>query len=294
MSPQTANRILLVFVAALAWMLFLITPAPAAEPPELIAQCQTNYSSLAAIQACVNDLRFGRVAQAQAASDDRLAKFEDGQAGISNQLSGIEKSLDELRDLKQIPQTTPPVASQGHSTGRTPAGQGGGAPYRVVSRPSLVSVHAALAFQEADTLHVTELAHRDSARQCGGIVSGARVLITNHGVPVSVWAPEGAPSGFEEVYADMNGDARPDPGAYKTLDPQFQDDFYVTWRAGDDIRVVYLREAGNVVAIPSLPLQTLWRSSTHEDSTPRACRPATASAPGGHKVIQAYALWSVW
>lgn len=169
----------------------------------------------------------------------------------------------------------------------------GGVHYRVVPRPSLVSVHSALTSEEADTLHVTSLEHKDSARQCGGVSGDARVLVTNHGTPVPVWAPAGAPSGFSEIYVDLDNDGQPDPVPFKVLDPVFQDDFWVTWRRHDDLRVVYLRDSGRVVAIPGLPLQTVWRPATSEDSTPRACRPADASSPGGHHSINAYALWRV-
>ncbi len=291
-----------VFVVAVFCGMVLSTtasaPAQAGEPPEMIEICKARHSSLAGIQSCVNDLRFGQVEQMQAKTDDRLARVEAGQGEIRKQLGGIETSLDELKD-RQAPQPAvqaPPATSQSvsYSTGRAPTVQVGGVPFRVLPRPSLVSVYSALASREADTLRVTQLAHRDSSRQCGGNDSGARVLITNHGIPVPVWAPEGAASGFTEVYADMNRDGQPDPTPYKVLDPRLQDDFWVTWRAGDDLRVIYLREAGDVLAIQGLPLQTLWRPATHEDSTPSACRPATASSPGGNKSIPAYGLWRVW
>jgi hypothetical protein len=291
------SRILLMTTVALVTSF----AALASEPPDLVAACRARYSSLAAVQSCVNDLRFGQVEVAQEVTNDRLGRVEAGQDEIRDQLSDIQQSLDEMKtdgaeQTAQVPIGSSVAQSRTttYSTERSPTAQVGGAPYRVVPRPSLVSVYSALTSEEADTLHVTSLEHENSARQCGGIASDARILVTNHGTPVPVWAPQGVQSGFSEIYADLNGDGQPDPAPYKTLDPTHQDDLFVTWRSGDDLRVVYLREAGRVVSIPDLPLQTLWRPATREDGGPRACRPATASYPGGHHSIQAFALWRVW
>lgn len=168
----------------------------------------------------------------------------------------------------------------------------GGSPYNVRARPSLVSIYASLKDVEVDTLHVIELQQSLSYKRCGG-TSTARVLIVNHGIPIPVWAPPGVPSGFTEVYADLDLDGKPDPVAYKVLDPSRQSGFYATWRSGDDLQVIYLRESGTVLEIPGLPLQTLWRRPTKRDNPTTgviACDMDPLSPRGGHHLETAYSM----
>lgn len=170
-----------------------------------------------------------------------------------------------------------------------------GSPYQVRTRPSLVSIYASLKVVEADTLHVTELQQSLSYKRCGG-TSTARVLILNNGIPVPVWAPRGIPSGFTEVYADLDLDDKPDPTAYKVLNPSRQSGFYATWRAGDDLQVIYLRESGSVLEIPGFPLQTLWRRPTKRDNPTTgviACDMDPLSGAGGHQLETAYSMSQV-
>jgi hypothetical protein len=168
------------------------------------------------------------------------------------------------------------------------------AQYRVLQRLSLVSVHVELARREPDTLHITNLGHKEALRNCGGVQGNVRVLVLNHGTPVPVFAPENTVSGFVEIYADLDNDDEPDPVPYKALDPFFQDDLWVTWRDGDDLRVVYLRDSGKVVAVEGFRPQIIWRPPLREDSIPLACKTADASKPGGHQALSAYALWRIW
>ena len=127
-----------------------------------------------------------------------------------------------------------------------------GVPYRVVPRHSVMSIYP---IDERNVAHISKLDYDKSHDRCGGN-SGDLLLITNHGVPMSVTAPPGRHSGFVEVYVDMDGNGVPD-GTVKVLDPSVQDDVYFTWREGDDIRFTYLSE-GDVLEIPGLRPQTMW------------------------------------
>lgn len=177
---------------------------------------------------------------------------------------------------------------------RVPLTRQGGVQYEVMQRPSLVSIYQALEYEEGGTLRVTELGQRSSLERCGGTRS-SRVLVTNHGVPMNVWVPQkDAPSGFVEAYVDFNGDDEVDPNPYKVLDIGIQSQVFMTWRAGDEIEIVYLRESGKVLAIPGLPLQTIWRRVVVEDDTPRGCKPAEVDRPGGGRKMNAYDMWRVW
>jgi hypothetical protein len=163
----------------------------------------------------------------------------------------------------------------------------GGVSYQVIDRPSLVSVYPIRG--EADTLHVMELGHRSSRLRCGG-TSKSRVIVMNHGIPTPVWAPPGAPSGFIEVYADLNNDGEVDAEPYKVLDPARQDGFYTTWRSGDELSFIYLRESGKVIEVSGLPFQTVWRAPQRSDNVPRKCD--ARSSPGGNLQAFAYSLWA--
>ncbi len=128
-----------------------------------------------------------------------------------------------------------------------------GVPYRVVPQLSVMSIYP---IDERSVAHIDKLDYSKSHARCGG-QSGDLLMITNHGVPMSVTAPAGRQSGFVEVYVDMSGNGVPD-GVYKVLDPSMQDDVYFTWRQGDDIRFVYLNE-GPPIEVPGLRVQSMWK-----------------------------------
>lgn len=128
-----------------------------------------------------------------------------------------------------------------------------GVPYRVVPRHSVMSIYP---IDERNVAHISKLDYDKSHDRCGGS-SGDLLLITNHGVPMSVTAPPGRHSGFVEVYVDMDRDGVPD-GTVKVLDPSEQDDVYFTWREGDDIRFTYLSE-GPALQISGRPEMTMWQ-----------------------------------
>jgi hypothetical protein len=168
----------------------------------------------------------------------------------------------------------------------------GGVPYRTMNRPSLVSIYSSLEGLEADTLHVTSLGAQASYKRCGG-TSKARVIVMNHGIPTPVWSPPGVPSGFIEIYADLDGNGEPDPMPYKVLDSARQDGFYVTYRKGDNLQVMYLRDSGVVLEIPGYPLQTVWRKPTKRDNAASGitgCDMDPLEGYGGHRQLQASSL----
>lgn len=180
--------------------------------------------------------------------------------------------------------------------GETTSTFAGGSSYNVRARPSLVSIYSSLNDVEVDTVHVIELQQSSAYKRCGG-TSTARVIVMNHGIPVPVWAPQGVPSGFIEVYADLDLDGKPDATAYKVLNPSVQNGFYATWRVYDNLKVIYLRESGSVLEIPGFPLQTLWRKPTTRDNTRTgviACNMDPLSYIGGHRQETAYSMSQVW
>jgi hypothetical protein len=146
-------------------------------------------------------------------------------------------------------QTPPQQASPQQPTGTVYVSTG--TPYHVLPSYSMMSIHM---IDERDVARISRLDYRKSHDRCGGR-SGDMLLITNHGEPMSVTAPPGMPVGFLDVFVDV-GDGN--PRRYKVLDPAMQDDVYITWREGDDIRFVYLQQ-GSSIQVPGLPTQTVWR-----------------------------------
>ncbi|MBI4437796.1 hypothetical protein HY631_02490 [Candidatus Uhrbacteria bacterium] len=271
-------------------MLFLLQSlAFAGWAQDTVTFCMDRYESEAAVAACVAEPRFQAIEAAQATIEDRLAQDAQADREILERVSELSDSVAKLtREAvgPSVPAAPVPQATTGYNAV-------GGVPYQTLARPSLVSIYQALEDVEAHTLHVVNLGERSAYTRCGGIAK-ARVLVTNYGIPVPVWAPPGAPSGFTEVY--VVGDDGP-PVARKVLDPARHSAFYVTARSGDDLRVTYLREADDVVAVAGLPLMTLWRAPTRRDNSTTgvvACDMDSLESAGGHRQIQASMLSRVW
>ncbi len=268
----------------------IISVAFADAPQDLAKSCMDRYHNAAAIAACMAEPRFQALEAAQEDLSDQLGQIQEGQVEIREQVASLSDSVAKLTADRQEPTS---ISVPSTAPARTTFAVVGGVPYQSVQRPSLVSIYQTLTQIEGDTLHVTALGDRSSYERCGG-TSKARVIVMNHGIPVPVWAPPGAPSGFVEVYADLDGDGEPDATPYKVLDPARQTGFYTTWRSGDALTFTYLRESGKVIQVPGLPLQTVWRTPRHGDNAPLHCRPGSASSPGGNLSANAYSLWRDW
>ena len=266
--------------------------AMADDSQDLAKSCMDRYKSQAAIAACMSEPRFAQIEAVQAEIGERLDEAAARDREILAILAKVNDSVAKLavgRAESSVDEPEPGATSSSTSPSTTYAVVGG-TPYQTVSRPSLVSIYK---IPEADTLHVTALDKKSSRDRCGG-TSTARVIVMNHGIPTPVWTPPGVPSGFIEVYADLDGDGEPDATPYKVIDPSRQSGFYVTWRSGDAPTFTYLRESGKVIAVSGLPLQTVWRKPKPGDNGPLHCRPGSASSPGGNREIYAASLWRDW
>ena len=263
--------------------------AMADDSQDLAKSCMDRYKSQAAVAACMSEPRFAQIEAVQAEIGERLDEAQATDVEILARLADVSDSVARLA-RERIASTSAVPAPVPVPPARTTFAVVGGASYQTVSRPSLVSIYK---IPEADTLHVTALDEKASRDRCGG-TSTARVIVMNHGIPTPVWTPPGVPSGFIEVYADLDGDGEPDATPYKVIDPSRQSGFYVTWRSGDAPTFTYLRESGKVIAVSGLPLQTVWRKPKPGDNGPLHCRPGSASSPGGNREIYAASLWRDW
>ncbi|MBI5794435.1 hypothetical protein HZA87_05165 [Candidatus Uhrbacteria bacterium] len=276
--------------------LILISLSLADDSADLAKSCMDRYHSQAAIAACMSEPRFQSIEAAQAKINARLDEVQARDREILESLAKLSDSVAKLTREQTVPSSTPSAAPV-HSAVQAPVAPArttlavvGGASYQGIARPSLVSIYPIPG--EADTLHVTALGEQAAYRRCGG-TSKSRVLVTNHGIPISIWAPPGVPSGFIEIYADLDGDGASDATAYKVLDPTQQSDFVVTYRAGDDLGVIFLRDSGKVLEIPGFPLQTLWRKPTKRDNASTGvinCSLDPLEGYGGKRTIAARSL----
>jgi len=84
----------------------------------------------------------------------------------------------------------------------------------------------------------------------------ARVVFLKNGIPLAVTHPGARP--FNEFYADLNRDGKPDPTPYKGVDPTFVDSVFIPFQPGDKIEIVYLTNTQKLVAVNGLPPLPLW------------------------------------
>jgi len=84
-----------------------------------------------------------------------------------------------------------------------------------------------------------------------------RIVVRKNGVPVPV-AHAGSIL-FEEFYADINNDGRPDPLPYRGVDPQAVSDLFISHVSPRDrIEILYLLPTGKLLLVPNFPPQILW------------------------------------
>ncbi|MBI5369878.1 hypothetical protein HZA85_01655 [Candidatus Uhrbacteria bacterium] len=169
----------------------------------------------------------------------------------------IKARLRTLRDRKAKDGKAQPAEPQAYH--RPPAGlppstmMVGGAPYRVIPTPG---AYAATTFEVVGPY-----------LQVFGLASGvswhthrnpqfSRVLVKRNGVAIPIGNADGS---IETVYADLDGDGRPDRTPYSAVAPAAYDELYISAVGPRDrIEIIYLAPTGSLVEIPGLPPQTLW------------------------------------
>ncbi len=212
--------------------------------------------------------------------DQYRVQIEQGQEVTAELLGQIGELLERIEALEGqlgqqvVSQTVPvskpevvqaPPQSQ-PSYGSELVVASSGVPYVRGVNPSLVSMYPIDGEREVARIHALD--YDKSHGECGGLAGQNLLLITNHGMPMSVWAPQGASTGFVMVHVDMDGDGNPD-GTYKAIDPRFHDAVYLTWRASDEIRFIYLRDSGQTLYIEGQRPQPMWEYP--HDQAIKAC-----------------------
>ncbi len=209
-----------------------------------LAQAQEELATLTA------QLQSGREMDEEVIAE--LSRLSELVGELQSQVASYEEERESAPEqpvqAAPQPQQTAPVHAGGVVTVTT------GVSYRQGRRPALVSVYPIDA--DPEVVNISALTHKNTYYKCGG-APGRLVMVTNHGLPMAVTAPEGMPSGFVEVYVDLNGDGVSD-GSRKVIDPSVHGDINITWHEGDDIRFTYLKNSGEVLLVPGLPPQTLW------------------------------------
>lgn len=65
---------------------------------------------------------------------------------------------------------------------------------------------------------------------------------------------------FNEFYADLNRDGRPDRQPYQGVDPFAIDEVFIAYvKPTDQVEMILLIPSGNLITIPGLSQQTLWK-----------------------------------
>jgi len=84
-----------------------------------------------------------------------------------------------------------------------------------------------------------------------------KIVVRKNGVPVPI-AHAGSIL-FEEFYADLNNDGRPDPLPYRGVDPHAVSNLYISHVSPrDTVEILYLLPTGKLLLVPGLPPQILW------------------------------------
>ena len=284
------------FFTLLALVALFLSTSASAEPltfAEIKSACEERYTAPQSRAGCITALR---LSQAEARDEEivtRLAEGEERDGELLDAIREIATAVERLESA-QVTQTAPvqaPVAQQNITSTQT-----GGVAFQVVPEVAMVSIHN-FGSIDPDVMRLTNLGQNNSRARCGG--GGATmVMFTNHGVPIdAIYVPNAsAPSGFRQVYYDGNGDGQPDGGTVYALDLSSQDDVYVSWGQSEDIKVVYLRQSGQV-AVHGLPLQTMYRPSRTSDSPANgvvACDMDSLDPKSGHRTKPVYSMSQAW
>lgn len=135
-----------------------------------------------------------------------------------------------------------------------------GAPYLVVDMPGR---YVASTFEMAEMPLCTEIyAINQGAFKWFNRGGPMRVVVIKNGQPLAVIHPGNQ---FNEFYADLNGDGKPDRTPYKGIDPSFVDTVYTGYQKGDAISLVFLAPTGKMVAVNGVPAQVLWGDAQQVD-----------------------------
>lgn len=260
---------------------------------QMLALCEAKWGSrISAVAQCVTSLRF---AASEARDEQIVAQLDEGEERDRDILEGVDKLRSSVARLEVAVQQPAPTAASGAttSTGVTYT-RTGGAAWAPVHQPTVVSIHN-LTGMVPDTLHITDLTHSNARSTCGG-VGAPLVVFYDHGVPVTnVYAPNGAPTGFVEVYWDKDNNGVPD-GTVMALDLSTQTDVWITWGQANDLTVRYLRPGGQI-AVEGLPLQTVYHPTQRNEASASGaigCDRDQNARRGGHQAIPAYSLSRMW
>ncbi len=135
-------------------------------------------------------------------------------------------------------------------------------PFQVVERPGR---YAAATTPEGMLHYIQIKALRLGAKHWFRDDVKFRVVIVKNGIPLAVSYPGG---NFQEFYADLSGDGkRPDRRPHKGVNPVYTDEVFVTFKPGDRIRIVFLRQTVHAVPVPGVGLQPVWGYPVRVDLT---------------------------
>lgn len=198
------------------------------------------------------------------------ARMKKGEGGLTKQVEELRMQLEttkaELAKQVQSVQASPnPNPPQGPSSDPAPTPQPpqgpslpafvGGVPFGVMDVPGQLAA-TTRDIEGIDRLWVQSIL--DGVKYFRRGASQVRVVVRKNGIVVPVAQPDTSVP-FDEFYADVNNDGKPDARPYKGLDPSRIDDVYISSVGPRDvIELVYLVPTGKLVTIAGLPPQILW------------------------------------
>jgi hypothetical protein len=239
-------------------------------PSVILAQVPTQSKIDDAYEFC--DTKFDGFASAMILARDACKRGVDikvlerkvkaGEDGASEKLKALQEQLDQLKQDQAKPAESSPPPSPSSEPSPQPPPQGpslpafvGGVQFGVIDTPGQLAA-TTRDVEGIDRLWVQSLL--DGVRYFRRGANHVRIVVRKNGVVVPVAQPDpGVP--FEEFYADINNDGKPDARPFKGVDPSRIDDVYIS-NVGprDVIELVYLVPTGRLVTIAGLPPQILW------------------------------------
>lgn len=193
------------------------------------------------------------------------ARQKRGEAGLEQKLAELRKQLeatkaDLAKQAQASPNPNPPPgpASDPAPTPQPPQGPSlpafvNGVPFGVIETPGQFAA-TTWDVQGAQTLGIENLS--SGARHWVRGADQVRVVLKKNGVVIPVANQDKT---FNEFYADLNRDGKPDSRPYAGVDPFAIDQVFVS-QVGkrDKVEVIYLVPTGRLVTISGLPAQILW------------------------------------